>query len=316
MVAVATELRPFPCPKCNLSFTKHHDLKRHRVLHLSKEAREAAKYPCKFADCKHKTLQLSNLKIHMNKVHYNKKNKKCPDPACNYRTADSSELTRHRIDIHKYVPPYRLPRQKPVPRDDSMFDDDSTHEDKDKDAKDDVDMESADLAHQPPSMTSSSSAGSSMALDTPPPSHHNANVDFDIDVPVTVFPLPPPSPVSMGSRHSMSYTPPPHIIASSAPVCFSSPPRKFDSDMPSPARSSPCRSMIYTPSAMDAVQADDIYLPLPPRSPSLRPSMTSTLRLGLPAELFITGPSDCQLRPIMCDDELDPTPRSRGCIIW
>ncbi|KAK0200127.1 hypothetical protein DFS33DRAFT_1387293 [Desarmillaria ectypa] len=284
MVAVATALRPFPCKKCNQSFTKGSDLKRHAPKHWSKKRREDAKYPCEFPGCKHKSLQLSNLKTHMYKKHFNIQNKKCPD--CVFKTADASELTRHKINKHLYVPKRRLPRQRTIPSADSMIDDDSGDEDKDE--KGNIVMDSLNFPRRPPFIASSSCTGSSMAVDTPPASSHNADVDSDIDMPVAISPLPPPSPVSM------CYTPPPTTIA---PVCFSSPPLNVDSDMPSPAPSSYCRSITYIPQPTNRDQTGDIHLPSPPRSTS--PRLSPNLLLGLPAELFIMGPRDCQLPRIM-----------------
>ncbi|PBK94218.1 hypothetical protein ARMGADRAFT_1029373 [Armillaria gallica] len=299
MVAVATASRPYPClhPKCKKSFTKGSDLKRHEKLHLPKEELDAVKFRCKFPGCNNTSLQLSNLKTHMNKMHYNVKNKKCSE--CGFKTADSSELTRHRSCAHKYTPKKRLSRQKNI-GDDGTIGEDYCDEggDGDEDKREDIDMALPESPPTPQSMTSSSGTSLGMELYTPPHDNHRVNVNIDIDM--AVIPVPPPSPAFTGSRHSMCYTPPPAATSPPAPLYVASPPRNTDSDMMplhSSAPSSHHGSMSYAPPPSKTRPTDRAYLPSPPRSPSPRTSTTSLL--GLPAELFITGPRDCQLPRIM-----------------
>ncbi|KAK0421676.1 hypothetical protein EV421DRAFT_2043728 [Armillaria borealis] len=296
MVAIATALRPYPClhPKCVKGFTKASDLKRHEKLHLPKEKLDAVKYRCKFPGCNHMSLQRSNLQTHMNKMHYNVKNKKCSD--CNFETADSSELTRHRSGAHSYTPKKRLPRQKNISGNGTIDEDYCDEsEDEDEEKGEDTDMGSLESPPSPRSMASSSGTSLGMELDTPPFDNHSVDIDM------AVFPVPPPSPASTGSRHSMSYTPPPVATGlAPAPLHVASPPRNTDSDMLPPHSSSPpshYRSMSYTPPPTKTRPTDRAYLPSPPRSPS--PYTSATSLLGLPAELFITGPRDCQLPRIM-----------------
>ncbi|KAK0220791.1 hypothetical protein EDD85DRAFT_274844 [Armillaria nabsnona] len=297
MVAVATVLRPYPClhSKCIKGFTKASDLKRHEKLHLPKEELDAVKFRCKFPGCNNMSLQLSNLKTHMNKMHYNVKNKKCSE--CGFKTADSSELTRHRSGAHKYTPKKRLPRQKNI-NCDGTIDEDYCDEDEDEDKREDIDMASPESPRSPQSMTSSSGTSLGMEFDTPPPDNDRVNVNLDIDM--AVFPVPPPSPASTGSRHSMCYTPPPAVTGRPALLHVASPSRNTDSDILPPHSSTPSshyRLISYVPPPSKTRPSDRTYLPSPPRSPS--PHTSATSLLGLPAELFITGPRDCQLPRIM-----------------
>ncbi|KAK0184395.1 hypothetical protein F5146DRAFT_1228782 [Armillaria mellea] len=292
MVGVATALRPYPCldVKCKKSFTREWDLKRHGKTHFPKEKMEAIKYPCTFPGCHHKSLQLTNLKTHMNKKHYNVKNRECS--FCAFKTADASALTRHKIDAHRYKSKKRLPRQKS----DGTTGEDSCDKGQGEGKGEDIVMasQSLELPPSPQSMTSDGAGNSGMELDTPPLDNHNVGADVDMaDVPV-----PLPSPTFSSSRCSTSYAPPPSLT--SAPCYVASPPRDTDSDLPPRSSSPPShhRSMSYTPPPTKTrLVPDRAYLPSPPRSPS--PHTSATSLLGLPAELFITGPKDCQLPRIM-----------------
>lgn len=221
---------------------------------------------------------------------YNVKNKKCSE--CGFKTADSSELTRHRSGAHKYTPKKRLPRQKNISGD-GTIDEDYCDEGEDEE---DIDMASLESPPSPQSMASSSGTSLGMELDTPPPDNQRVNVNLDM----AVFPVPPPSPASTGSDHSMCYTPPPAATSPAALLHVVSQPRNTDSDMLPPHSSAPsshCRSMSYAPPPSKTRPTDRAYLPSPPRSPS--PHTSATSLLGLPVELFITGPRDCQLPRIM-----------------
>ncbi|PBK68097.1 hypothetical protein ARMSODRAFT_976363 [Armillaria solidipes] len=285
MVAVATALRPYPClhPKCVKGFTKASDLKRHEKLHLPKEKLDAVYI---------NFVPIPFLEVADFTGHYNVKNKKCSD--CNFETADSSELTRHRSGAHNYTPKKRLPRQKNTSGNGAV-DEDYCDEGEDEDKGEDIDMTSVESPRSPQSMASSSGTSLGMELDTPLLDNHSVDVDM------AVFPVPPPSPASTGSRHSMCYTPPPAATGlAPTPLHVASPPRNTDSDMLPPHSSSPpshYRSMSYTPPPTKTRPTDRAYLPSPPRSPS--PYTSATSLLGLPAELFITGPRDCQLPRIM-----------------
>ncbi|KAK0214319.1 hypothetical protein IW262DRAFT_1300421 [Armillaria fumosa] len=215
-------------------------------------------------------MPLSNLRTHMNKMHYKIKNKRCS--LCTFKTADSSQLTRHKKDKHGYEPKERLARQS------------SKKTGKNEDKVEDVGMAS------PESPRSGTSLG--MELDVPP--LDNYSVDFDM----AIVPVSAPSPASMGVCRSTPYTPPPGLAP--APLYVASLPSDNDYMLPprSPSPLSNYRSISYSPPPTEKRPTDRAYyLPSPPRSPS--PHTSATSLLGLPAELFITGPRDCQLPRIM-----------------
>ncbi|KAK0468602.1 hypothetical protein IW261DRAFT_1518388 [Armillaria novae-zelandiae] len=275
MPGVVTALRPHACleDECDKSFTKQYDLSRHQKLHLTEEEKDALMHHCKAPGCKTKCLQLSNLTIHMNKMHYKIKNKECS--FCTYKTADSSKLTRHKILKHKYKPKKRLSRQS------------NNKIRKKKTNVEDVDMASLE------SPRSGTSLGMELdSVDTPPLDNHSVDIDM------AVFPVHPPSPASTGIHLSTPSTLPPSLESTSP--CVASPPSDTDSDMLPPRSPSPPSHHLpisYSPPPTKAHPTDRAYyLPSPPRSPS---SHSSATLLGLPAELFITGPKDCQLPRIM-----------------
>ncbi|KAK0482006.1 hypothetical protein EDD18DRAFT_1112808 [Armillaria luteobubalina] len=273
MPGVASAFRPHPCPerKCKKSFTKKYDLMRHGILHLGKKEKEALYlYFSLLSFLESADFPGQHASLHIPRL-YNIKNKTCS--LCTFKTADSSELTRHKIGQHGYEPKERLVRQTG----------NETDENEDK-------AESVGMA-SPESPRSVTSLG--MELDTPPLENHSVGVDM------AVVPVSAPTPASMGVCRLTPSTPPPGLAP--APLYVASPPSDNDSDMLPPHSPSPLsdyRSMSYRVPPMETRPTDQAcYLPSPPRSPS--PHTSATSLLGLPAELFITGPRDCQLPRIM-----------------
>ncbi|KAK0439523.1 uncharacterized protein EV420DRAFT_1733771 [Desarmillaria tabescens] len=102
MVTVASSSRRYPCDECVKSFTKKCDLKRHKVLHMSKEEQEKRMFKC--PHCPTMTLQLSNLNAHIYRRH---KDKICREPDGDFATADPGDFSRNKRG-HSLVP---KPRQ-------------------------------------------------------------------------------------------------------------------------------------------------------------------------------------------------------------
>ncbi|KAG5650745.1 hypothetical protein H0H81_011176 [Sphagnurus paluster] len=90
-----------PCTVCGAVIRHKADIPRHRRTHL--EDKSALTFQCVYPGCQFKSLQKSNLKPHM-RTHTGEKPLACPEPDCEFRTADPGSLIRHRKALHGYAP--------------------------------------------------------------------------------------------------------------------------------------------------------------------------------------------------------------------
>ncbi|KAJ7093502.1 hypothetical protein C8R44DRAFT_890725 [Mycena epipterygia] len=106
----STDQPPFPprhvrCPEpgCPWGYHRSNDLKRHSLAHMSSEEKAAAMFVCKEPNCKHMTLQKSNMETHYNAKYSGLKPHICNQ--CAYCAADPSSLHHHKRAVHRSGPP-------------------------------------------------------------------------------------------------------------------------------------------------------------------------------------------------------------------
>lgn len=84
------------CDICNKVLSRKHDLSRHKKTH-----NPVKDFIC--ACCNRGWSNLQELNIHLDRKAGNKPHK-CPFTDCEFKTADPASLTRHKKNIHQYVP--------------------------------------------------------------------------------------------------------------------------------------------------------------------------------------------------------------------
>ncbi|KAK0501916.1 hypothetical protein EDD18DRAFT_677258 [Armillaria luteobubalina] len=98
MARLTTKPRNFLCETCKKTYISKGGLFRHRKTHLTGEARDKEMHHCLRNGCNFKSLQRSNLAVHVNVIHLRLQNLVCHE--CPYRTGDPANMTRHKIRKH------------------------------------------------------------------------------------------------------------------------------------------------------------------------------------------------------------------------
>ncbi|CAK5275960.1 unnamed protein product [Mycena citricolor] len=91
------------CSTCGASIGRTSDLQRHMLTHAKNK--EELMFQCPYPDCKHRTLQRSNLETHI-RTHTNMRPLQCTyiytdGLKCEFATADPSSLHRHKKRKHE-----------------------------------------------------------------------------------------------------------------------------------------------------------------------------------------------------------------------
>ncbi|KAK0476328.1 hypothetical protein IW261DRAFT_419060 [Armillaria novae-zelandiae] len=100
MARFTTKPRNFICATCQKTYISKGGLLRHSKIHLTGEARDKEMFHCPQNDCNFKTLQRSNLVVHVNVVHLRLQNLVCHECEPAYHTGDPANMTRHKIRKH------------------------------------------------------------------------------------------------------------------------------------------------------------------------------------------------------------------------
>ncbi|KAK0214381.1 hypothetical protein IW262DRAFT_270027 [Armillaria fumosa] len=100
MPRLTTKPRNFLCETCKKTYISKGGLFRHSKTHLTGEARDKEMYHCLQNGCNFKTLQRSNLVVHVNVVHLRLQNLVCHECEPAYQTGDPANMTRHKIRKH------------------------------------------------------------------------------------------------------------------------------------------------------------------------------------------------------------------------
>ncbi|KAK0437354.1 hypothetical protein EV421DRAFT_1028460 [Armillaria borealis] len=100
MARLSTKPRNFLCETCKKTFISKHGLLRHGKTHLTGAARDKEMYHCLLNGCNFKTLQWSNLSVHVNVIHLRLQNLVYHECYPAYQTGDPANMTRHKIKKH------------------------------------------------------------------------------------------------------------------------------------------------------------------------------------------------------------------------
>ncbi|KAK0184343.1 hypothetical protein F5146DRAFT_246759 [Armillaria mellea] len=100
MARLSTKPRKFLCETCKKTYISKGGLLRHCKTHLIGAARDKEMYHCHLNGCNFRTLQRSNLRVHINVVHLRVQNLVCHECEPAYQTGDPANMTRHKIRKH------------------------------------------------------------------------------------------------------------------------------------------------------------------------------------------------------------------------